>query len=604
MIASDGRADDHRPPPWEAVAVLGLSLLLTAVAAWLLHLQAERLADARFRAQAHDLARAIVTRMNSYEQILRGVVALMDTGGGYVGRDAWRTYVAALRIEERYPGIQGIGFAERVAPADLERHEAAIRAEGFPGYRVTPPGPRNDYYPIVYLEPFTGRNLRAFGYDMFSEPVRRAAMAKARETADTAATGRVRLVQETGQDDQAGFLIYLPVYDRSLPLGTTEERQRALHGFVYSPFRMRDLMQPVMTGQVREYLDVRIFDGTTPTPDTLLYGPTDETADQRRLSTSVDIFGRTWTVEVSATASFENSVDQRTPLAVLVAGLVISVLLVAVTRSLLAERERAAALRRSFDELSRARAEAEYANAAKTRFLAAASHDLRQPMQTLGIYLHLISEHVSAASMRRLVDGARDGFESAQRMLNAIMDIAALETGAVQPQLRTVDLSSFLTRVGQELQVEAEAKGLQLRIKPCALTIHSDPAMLERIVRNLLHNALKYTRTGTILLACRPSQGFAVIKVQDTGPGIPPDRKHLIFEDFYQVGNPERDRNKGLGLGLATVARLTRLLGYRIDVLSHVGRGAVFTVSIPVAKAASPENPRASEEATAPHRSA
>ncbi|WP_431862306.1 CHASE domain-containing protein [Azospirillum sp.] len=574
---------DHRPPSWEAVLVLALGLTLTALAAWLLHQQANRQADARFRAQARDLAAAIVERMDNYEQILRGGVALMDAGGALVTRATWRAYVASLRVEERYPGIQGIGFAERVAPDEIAAHEITVRAEGFPDYRVQPDTPRDAYFPIVYLEPFSGRNLRAFGYDMFSDPVRRTAMERARDTGQTAASGRVRLVQETGVDEQAGFLIYLPVYDRALPLDSVGDRRRAIRGFVYSPFRMSDLMDPLMTGQRQEYLDVRIHDGATADPATLLYDAPTEAAGTRQLVTAVEIFGRSWTVDVRATPGFEASVDRRAPVAVLVAGLLISVLLVAVTRSLLAERGRAAELRRSYDAAARARAEAEHANAAKSRFLAAASHDLRQPMQTLGIYLHLISEHAAATSMRRLVDGARDGFDAAQRMLTALMDIAALETGAAKPVLRPIDLDAFLGRIARELHVEAEAKGLELRVHLDRLSIDTDPAMLERIVRNLLHNALKYTESGCILLACRPRQGGAVIKVQDTGPGIPRERLHLIFEDFYQVDNPERDRSKGLGLGLATVARLTRLLGYRIGVRSRPGRGAVFSVEIPAA---------------------
>ncbi|WP_109118392.1 CHASE domain-containing protein [Azospirillum sp. TSO22-1] len=574
---------DHRPPSWEAALALILGLSLAALAAWLLYQQADRQADARFRAQAHDLAAAIVERMENYEQILRGGVALMDAGGALVTRATWRTYVASLNVEERYPGIQGIGFAERVAPAEIAAHEITVRGEGFPDYRVQPDTPRDAYFPVVYLEPFSGRNLRAFGYDMFSEPVRRAAMERARDTGRTAASGRVRLVQETGVDEQAGFLIYLPVYDRALPLESVGDRRRAIRGFVYSPFRMSDLMDPLMTGQWQDYLDVHIHDGATADSATLLYDAPAEEAGTRQLVTAVDVFGRSWTVDVRATPGFEASVDQRAPVTVLVAGFLISVLLVAVTRSLLAERDRTAELRRIYDEAARARAEAEYANAAKSRFLAAASHDLRQPMQTLGIYLHLISEHAAAASMRRLVDGARAGFEAAQRMLTALMDTAALETGAAKPALRPIDLDAFLDRIARELHVEAEAKGLELRVHLDRLSIDSDPAMLERIVRNLLHNALKYTASGCILLACRPRQGGAVIKVQDTGPGIPPERLHLIFEDFYQVDNPERDRNKGLGLGLATVARLTRLLGYRIGVRSRPGRGAVFTVEIPAA---------------------
>jgi len=585
-------APSHRAFAWEPAVMLGLSLLLTVLGWWLLAHQVDRLAEARFRGMVRDLSDTVNARLNAYEQLLRGGVAFLDASGD-VTRAEWRTYVGGLRVDLHSPGIQGIGFAVHVPPDRLAAHEAAVRAEGFPDYAVTPPGPRDAYFPILYLEPFSGRNLRAFGYDMHAEPTRRTAMDRARDEGRPVATAKVTLVQETRENVQAGFLIYLPVYDWKRPLATVAERRAAIRGFVYSPFRMNDLMDSLLTGSLREHLHVLLYDGTAPTAETLMFDSTGEPGGRQHAATTINVFGRPWRMEIAATAAFEATVDRHMPLIALAAGLVISVLIGAVTRALLAERRQAAALRHSYAAVARASAEAEHANAAKSRFLAAASHDLRQPLQTLGIYLHLIGEHPAASGMRRLVDGARDGFDAAQRMLNALMDIAALESGAAHPQVRPVDLPMFLARLGGELRTEAEAKGLTLRIRLRAATVNTDPTMLERVVRNLLHNALKYTRSGTILLSCRTCRGGAVIKVQDTGPGIPRDRLHLIFEDFYQVGNPERDRSKGLGLGLATVARLTRLLGYRVRVLSRVGRGTVFLVELPAsARAAGEERAR------------
>ncbi|HEY0834665.1 MAG TPA: CHASE domain-containing protein [Azospirillum sp.] len=570
--------------------MLGLSLLLTVLGWWTLTQQVDRLAEARFRGLVRDLSDTMTARLNGYEQLLRGGVAFLDASAT-VTRAEWRTYVGGLRVDQHSPGIQGIGFALNVPPEALAAHEAAVRAEGFPDYRVTPAGPRESYFPILFLEPFSGRNLRAFGYDMHAEPTRRAAMDRARDEGRPVATGKVTLVQEMGENVQAGFLIYLPVYDWSRPLATVAERRAAIHGFVYSPFRVNDLMESILTGGLRQHLHVRLHDGPAAVPATLLFDSAGEPGGWQHTSTTLNVFGRPWRLDIAATPAFEATVDRHMPLVALAAGLVISVLIGMVTRALLAERRQAAALRHSYAEAARARAEAEHANAAKSRFLAAASHDLRQPLQTLGIYLHLIADHPAAAGMRRLVDGARDGFEAAQRMLTALMDIAALESGAEQPQARPVDLQPFLARLGGELRAEAEAKGLTLRVRLHPVGVDTDPTMLERVVRNLLHNALKYTRTGTILLSCRPCHGGAVIKVQDTGPGIPRDRRHLIFEDFYQVGNPERDRSKGLGLGLATVARLTRLLGYRVRVLSRPGRGTIFLVELPAVHATPAREP-------------
>ena len=571
---------------WESWAGFGLGLLLTGLVWWLLGDQNDRLAQSRFQSRARDLTGDIVSRLGAYEQMLHGGVAMMNVAGGRATREDWRIYVSGLHVEERYPGIQGIGYAKRVPAGDREPHEAATRAEGFHSYAVQPDGVRAEYFPVTYLEPFASRNLRAFGYDMHSEPVRRAAMERARATGSAAATGKVRLVQETDRDVQAGFLIYVPVYDLGRPLGTAAERHEALLGFVYSPFRMNDLMRATIDSGMAEGLDLRIYDGDSTEPEALLFakdsGHRPRFQDVRR----IDVSGRPWTLRIASDPAFEASMDTATPRAVLVAGVIISLLLVSVINSVLQDRDRMAELRRSYDALARARAEAEEANAAKSRFLAAASHDLRQPLQTLGIYLHMIGlqltgERAQGPGAAKLVDAARDAFDATQRMLNSLLDLAMLETGVIRPRLDEVDLPAFLARIGEDIRVEAADKGLAFRASSCDARVTTDPAMLERILRNLLNNALKYTPTGTIRLTCRAGAEFVTIKVQDTGPGIPRDRMHLIFEDFYQIGNPERDRRKGLGLGLATVARLTRLLGYRLRVLSRPGRGAVFMVELP-----------------------
>ncbi len=566
---------------WESWVVFGLGLLLTGLAWWLLTEQNHRLAEARFRALARDLAGDVTARLDTYEQMLQGAVAMVDAGGGQVSRTEWRSYVTGLHVEDRYPGIQGIGYAKRVKAPDREQHEAALHAAGFYSYRVTPEGERPEYFPIIYIEPFASRNLRAFGFDMHAEPTRRTAMERARGTGTAAATARLRLVQETDEDVQPGFLIYVPVYDQTLPLTTAADRREALLGFVYSPFRAHDLMRSIMDQGASQLLDIRVHDGTESTTDSLMFDSATARDAAFQEVLYVEVFGRPWTLVLSGTHAFEESVASATPRAVLFAGLIITLLLVATVNSVLQDRDRMEELRRSYDALALARAEAEQANAAKSRFLAAASHDLRQPLQTLGIYLHMIGEQADSPRLRKLVDAARDGFEATQRLLNSLMDIATLETGVISPQLSELDLPVFLERICEEGRLEAAGKGLGFRVTCCGARVTTDPAMLERIVRNLLSNALKYTHSGTIRVTCRQARGFTAIKVQDTGPGIPQDRLHLIFEDFYQIGNPERDRRKGLGLGLATVARLSRLLGYRVRVLSRPGRGAIFLVEIP-----------------------
>ena len=159
-----------------------------------------------------------------------------------MSRGDWRLFLQELQTQHLLPGLQGFGFAQRIAPEQFDAHILQIRREGFADYTVRPQGPREVYTSIVYLEPFADRNLRAFGYDMFSDPVRRQAMEIARDTGQAFLTGRVRLVQEDDQAPQAGVLMYVPVFRKGLPLQTQEQRQTALRGWSYSPYRMDDLM--------------------------------------------------------------------------------------------------------------------------------------------------------------------------------------------------------------------------------------------------------------------------------------------------------------------------------------------------------------------------
>lgn len=267
--------------------------------------------DFRVR-QAVDLTEQ---RLRAHEQVLRGVRGLFSASKT-VTRQEFRKYVAVLRLDEQYPGIFGVGYSQLVRPVDKDRHIAAIRKEtGYPDYLVWPEGKRDVYTSIIYLEPFSGRNLRAFGYDMYSEPVRRKAMDKARDTGMASLSGKVVLVQETEQDPQAGFLIYLPVYRNDAPHGTLQERRDNLLGWVYSPFRMNDLARG-MYGERAQELDIEIYDGETIAAAKLLY---DSAADHGYREKSlhrylqVEMSDHIWTLSINSTRSMEAYFDDASP---------------------------------------------------------------------------------------------------------------------------------------------------------------------------------------------------------------------------------------------------------------------------------------------------
>jgi len=222
-----------------------------------------------------------------------------------------------------------------------------------------------------------------------------------------------------------------------------------------------------------------------------------------------------------------------------------------------------AELHQRLEQVEAARATAEQANVAKSRFFAAASHDLRQPLHSLGLFATALRDVVDNAEARVLVRRIGDSIGALHRLFDELLDISRLEAGTVEVRRRDTALQPLFDRLEEEFYAEAAAKGLRLRFHPTALAVHTDPSLLERILANLVSNAIRYTREGGVLIGARPRGSDVALQVWDTGIGIPPEQRAMVFEEFYQIGNPARDARKGLGLGLAIVRRLAVLLEIR-----------------------------------------
>jgi two-component system CheB/CheR fusion protein len=236
--------------------------------------------------------------------------------------------------------------------------------------------------------------------------------------------------------------------------------------------------------------------------------------------------------------------------------------------------------RRVSEELGAAKRQAELASAAKSRFLAAASHDLRQPLQTLALLQGLLAKLVEGERAQKLVTRLDETLNAMSGMLNTLLDINQIEAGIVQAEMISFPVNDLLCRMRDEFTYHANASRLALRVVPCSLSVHSDPRLLEQMMRNLLSNALKYTKRGKVLLGCRRHAGTLSIEVWDTGIGIHNEELQEIFEEFHQIDNAARERSRGLGLGLSIVQRLGNLLGHRVRVRSQPGKGSVFAVDV------------------------
>jgi CheY-like chemotaxis protein len=237
--------------------------------------------------------------------------------------------------------------------------------------------------------------------------------------------------------------------------------------------------------------------------------------------------------------------------------------------------------------LEQARRVAERASEEKTRFLAAASHDLRQPMQALAALIGILAASPHDPDETALVKRADRAMRSLSDLLNALLDFSQLEAGVIRPNFESFPAQRLLEAMREEFEIEASEKDLQFTVQNCPCWLRSDPALLARMVRNLVSNAVKYTPSGgQVTVACDRDQGQIRLEVRDTGRGICPEMHDAIFEEFRQIGNRDRDDRKGLGLGLSIVRNMARLLDHQITLRSSPGAGSTFTISVPLAEPA------------------
>jgi signal transduction histidine kinase/ActR/RegA family two-component response regulator len=561
--------------------VLVLSLVLTGTVSWYAWTTAETEDQLRFQNLVQKNQAILQNRMETYIALLRGAAGMFAASDD-VSREEFRTFVEGLDLRRRYPGIQGIGFSLRVQAEWKNPVIAEMRRSGEAKFRIWPDSPRDDLFPIVYLEPLDRRNRAALGFDMLTSDARRAAMERARDTGGPASTSRVRLVQEIDPHKQAGFLIYLPVYRQGRPTGTLDERRAALAGFVYSAFRADDLLQGILGSSPN--LAVEVYAGPISLRNLLhrshapgIVGPEPQFQSTQRF----DMAGHPWTVVFSTLPAFEAGSIQDKAALLLVLGFLTSMSLFGVMRSQV-----------------EARAQAETANRAKDRFMATLSHELRTPLTPVLAVLSRLEQagqEALPAAVRNGLAMIRRNVELESRLIDDLLDLTRISQSKLELRRGSADLRQVLdhaieasARPGAGPQVVTEVEGGDLRL-------WADAPRLTQVFWNLLSNARKFTPPeGTIRLRAWREGGDLVAQVSDSGMGIEPELLPHVFEAFQQGRRNDVRRFGGLGLGLAISKSIVELHGGSLAVASEgKGRGSTFTVRLPSGRPVSlPESPR------------
>ncbi|MDP2415885.1 MAG: CHASE domain-containing protein [Hydrogenophaga sp.] len=344
----------HLRRHWPILLVTLLTLIGVSTVWHLLQQRREQNLRDIFVHESHRITTKIDERMSAYGQILRSGAGLF-AASGRVERSEWAAFVEKLDLDQSYRGIQGVGFSLNIPKQKLPVHLSEMRMQGFPDYVIKPEGDRDQYTSIIYLEPFSGRNLRAFGYDMYSEATRNAAMAQARDVGDVIFSGKVKLLQETKADVQAGLLAYFPVYRRASLTQTVEQRRAALVGWVYSPYRMNDLMAPLLAREL-DAIRLQIFDGEEVSDAHLLYD-SEQGIEVNAVAGSgftftqkLELSGRYWTLRYTTLPGFAATQRFSSPWVDFATLLLIGMLVLGLSGSLISTRGRAQAIAKKLTE--------------------------------------------------------------------------------------------------------------------------------------------------------------------------------------------------------------------------------------------------------------
>lgn len=539
---------------------LGSSLFITFAVLGLFYSYILIQKDNEFDLIAKDLTSSIESRLVNYEQVLfstQGLFASSDQ----VTSDEWKTFVQNQQIDSRFLGVQVVGYSKKIGNSeDLAKHLEEMRS-AYPNYTVRPNTPREQYHSIIFIEPVNARNLQAFGYDMFTEPVRRAALEKASDTNTATISGKVTLVQEIEGPVQPGFLMFLPVYENNMPHETIEEKQTALAGFVYVAFRTYDLFNAILPdlGAVKhDDIRIKVYD-VDKSVENLLYDSKNGASESDWLKTQPLEFGhRTWILEFSRTRTFT---DFETMVMVVVPaiGVSMSAFVFIAIRSNQRNIDRITKLNEDLLKSEKLSAVGQLASRL--------AHDIRNPIS-------VIKNTVEIAKNNKALD---------EKMIS---QLDRIERAASKINYQVSDTLDFVRTTPLQIKENSIKKILSLVVdridKPSTVTItlpesdHTikcDAEKLEVAIANLITNSIQaMDGEGTINISVNDQDKFFTIEIEDSGPGIPQAILPKIFEPLFTT------KPKGTGLGLATVKNIIEQHGGSVYAKSNP---TTFTISLP-----------------------
>lgn len=583
--------------------VLATLIILTLGVAYLFYQSAINKDEARFRNEVDRIQTALNNQISLYTALLKSSRGFIEADGELT-RSEFAKFIGNLELDKNYAGIQGIGFTKVFTPGDREDLISKMRSEGYGDFQLFPDTQRESYQAVLYLEPFSERNRRAIGYDMSTEANRRAAIERARDTGEASASNKVTLLQETENDAQAGFLIYLPVYTQTQLPPTVEERRNSLRGFVYSPFRAGDFIKEIQELSDAQNIAIEIYDGAVE-PENLLGHTHDlsesSTAPQLNpdflIQQNLKVAGREWTVRYKSLPGFSEQSSVSWSPVILICGVFFSFLIFGLTyweSSARAEIQSIAEelyesekqKRRLLVNEQEARIAAEQANVAKDEFISVVSHELRTPLNSIAGWTRILRmNHLTPERRERALSKIEKSLRHQTDLVEELLDYSKMITEKSELQPKDFVFSHVFEEVLDEVKPQARKKDIKIidNNRLNGQKICGDKEKVKIVINNLLSNAIKFTPEGGKIEAELDKDEKAIrLAVKDNGTGISPKFLPHVFERFTQADTSITRQHGGLGLGLAISKHIVKLHKGTIEAHSEgEGKGAVFVVKLP-----------------------
>lgn len=545
--------------------------------------------EERFRTDVRQTAGEIEQRLQEYRLALRAVAGLFKATDGAVTPAQWDAYINGLALEKHFPGVHGVGYAKLLTEGEVPAHIAALRAQGLGDYTLRPAGERASYAPITYLSVYDGLAPVGLGFDMLTEPTRRAAMEKARDSGDAAVSGPVLQPPDTA-NPRRGVLLYQPIFRAGAPTDTVEQRRKAIEGFVFSPLRLENLLRNVQH-PTQSNIHIQLVDADDPSPGGPLLelgDPGDIGTDAPPLSTALPLqmAERTWLMYARAGSFYVLPTESYLPPLIAVGGGVIDILLFIVVNSLLSQRRRAEELAQEMT------AELQQKNRDLEQFTNVLAHHLQEPVRLIYVFTQRLAKIMGDAKS-----------SDAALCLDTILAAAARERALLR------DVQLYLS-VGQEhansrssvkQSVEAACRHLSALIARTEAEVIIGEGrevavpgnQLLELFMALIGNALVHTRPDQapkIHIACRNiNPAWVEVTVSDNGPGVAePNRERVfkIFERLTGAAAPNDLRHSsGNGIGLALSRRVVEAVGGRIRIEASETGGAAVRFTLPISDA-------------------